>query len=168
MGKSAAKSCPSRIGLPFDDICGNDSSGRGALFRSPAMDPDNEDSNASVRFSADTSAHGRGVQKWERKYKSRRREAGRREEHRKKSKKRTFGMVDEDHNGKMAPGSFDGALSDKICGHAQEQCVNRMSPPTPMQKNAVVVRTRAVGYIWPRHAPRHTGKVRRGSIAGRL
>ena len=33
LGASAAKSCPSRIALPFDDICGDDSRGRGALFR---------------------------------------------------------------------------------------------------------------------------------------
>ena len=57
-----------------------------------------------------------------------------------------LGMMDKDHDDRAAPGSFDGALSDKIYGRAQEQCVNRVSQPTPIQKNAVVVWTRAVGY----------------------
>ena len=88
MGAITEKLCPSQIALPFDNICGDDSPGRGALIRSPAMGRDNTRSNAFVRFSADASARGRDVRKQERKHKSRRREAGRREEHRRKTKKR--------------------------------------------------------------------------------
>ena len=51
-GASVEKSFPSWIVLTFNNICGNNNPGYGALFHAPAMDRGGEGSDTFLRFSA--------------------------------------------------------------------------------------------------------------------